>query len=375
MPSLGYLYDHPSNLASIASPNKWPLALLADATITIPPDYLDPNLRPTALDQDGIGACVAFAAATIKQSEDKKDWGEFLYGSGVWTASPASTGAFLSYWYLKHGTPDGSFPGDGAPTVEGSWPDAVWQMALKYGIVDLHGNPHKISAYYGGSLGSDADFLTVQQVIMAHGPVNVATPWPSNWMASPPAPAFQLPPPSTSIAGGHSWTIAGWNTTRYGRLMGIGVNSWGPDWSNPKGMFMFDPAWLYSGTLGPAPVWKPIDLPDAPKPPAPENQMFPALANTPSTPWDQLIDVPIGTDLTTADGRLVPLKSGGIGLWSPFATSATSRAVWFSTGGVTQLGTVSTYANARARLSCPDETKVYDEAVNDSIAAITKLIK
>ena len=106
--------------------------------------------------------------------------------------------------------------------------------------------------------------------------------------------------------------------------------------------------------------------------------MFAALPNTVSTPWDQLIDVPLSTALTTADGRTVPLKSGAVGLWSPAAATATSRIVWFSTGGQTQFGTVSTWSNMRPRVTPPtpvDVNTIYDNALTDVITTVEAMKK
>ena len=79
--------------------------------------------------------------------------------------------------------------------------------------------------------------------------------------------------------------------------------------------------------------------------------MIAAAPDTSETPWDRLVDLAPGTVITAADGRRVPLTSGGAGVWSPFAVSATVRAVRFSTGGVAQIGTVplASCSNMRPR--------------------------
>ena len=54
--------------------------------------------------QGGVGACVAFSACTVVDVLERRDWGKFLFRSGI--EDPA-TGAFLAYLWLKHGTPRG----------------------------------------------------------------------------------------------------------------------------------------------------------------------------------------------------------------------------------------------------------------------------
>lgn len=264
---LGYLLDHPLAVASQSDPRRWPMRVLLDALPpvgAVPDHYIDPHIGLTALDQDGLGACVAFAGETVKQAQDHKDWGKYLYTTGKWTGGPDSTGAYLAYWWLKHGTPDGSFAGDGIPGYEGSYPEALWKMAKVYGLPDATGRPRKISAYYSSDMASEADDLVVQQAVIAAGPVNLGIPWPSTWSRTPPAPLFKQPF-AFDIAAGHSITIAGWDVYADG-LWWTCVNSWGPYWSNSQGLFRIKASWLHAAPFGPQVAWKPVDMPDAPVP-------------------------------------------------------------------------------------------------------------
>lgn len=83
--------------------------------------------------------------------------------------------------------------------------------------------------------------------------------------------------------------------------------------------------------------------------------MLAALPDAPGTPWDQLLDLAPDAIITAVDGRQIPLRSGGQGVWSPFAVSASLRAVRFSTGGVAQIGTVplASCRNLRPRAAPP----------------------
>jgi hypothetical protein len=267
MPSLGYLIDAPQAIASQQSPRHWPMALLlADRVYAEPPpSYMSPHVGPYALDQDGLGACVAFAACTIWNAAQHADWGDWRFVSGKFGTPTVGdpTGAYLAYKWLKIGTPDGSFPGDGQPGLEGSWPEAVWKMAVAYGLPDKFGVLHKATAYYAQQLAGPEDWEIVKATIMQFGPVNVASMWPGNWFGDPVGPKYLRPAPG-GAAGAHSYTVAGWETYE-GEEYVTCLNTWG-GWGSPQGIFRFPVKWLYSAPLGPQIAWKLVDRKDAPTP-------------------------------------------------------------------------------------------------------------
>ena len=79
----------------------------------------------------------------------------------------------------------------------------------------------------------------------------------------------------------------------------------------------------------------------------------------------KLVDLAIGTQLYRLDGAtpLVKLsKSGGTGLWSPFASGA-NRAVRISTGGIVQLALVRTADCANVRDLPTDAKAAFNEGV------------
>lgn len=315
----GYLISHPLNVASLASTKRWPMELLMEGrpTLAVPDEYLDPSIGPVALDQDNVGACVAYAAETIKQAQDKDDWGAYLYDSAS---------AMLAYRWLKGG--HGSFPGDGIPNSEGSYPEAVWKLALTEGLPDTQGRTHKITAYYSHNLASEADDAFVEQVILAYGPVNVGIPW--YWSPDPLPPEYQVI--WGGVNGAHSITIAGWK--RYdGVRWWTGVNSWGPDWSNAQGIFRFRASDLHAVPLGPQIVWKVVDMPDAPAPIG--GEMLPVKDTIP-----RLVSIPVGTQFYSIIDNKPVVKLGGTvpaRVNSVCALSDTQYAVRISTGGVPQL--------------------------------------
>lgn len=326
-PALGYLDDHPSAIASQTSPHHWDMALMMAGvpTLPIPSRWLSPDLRPTALDQDGIGACVAFAATTIRDAQDFTDWGKHLYATG--SNGTTKSGAFLAYDWLKHG--HGTFPGDGIPDVEGSYPEAAWKLARAEGIPDATDKPHRITAYYAHAFESDADLAFLQGVLLAWGPVNVASPWPANWMAAPSG-ANHLMPSPVGRAGGHSYTIVGWET--YGGVMYLTcMNSWG-FWGSAQGLFRFPADWLYQLPLGPQVIWKTVDEKDGL-----------AMPLTLTDKVSRILDTHVGAPLlSTANPAtvLTTVKSGELGIASAAAlTSGTTAyyAVIVSVGGVIQL--------------------------------------
>ena len=75
-----------------------------------------------------------------------------------------------------------------------------------------------------------------------------------------------------------------------------------------------------------------------------------------AAPRDQLVDLAIGTPLLRLDGKtpLTPVKSGGVGVQSPFATSSTQRLVRISVAGVVQAAIVATAACGHMRPRLPD---------------------
>lgn len=332
-PGLGYVIDHPSAVASLASTTHWPLSLLVatQPPVGIPPArWLDQNIAPDALDQNGLGACVAFAACTIWNAAEHKDWGRWLFASGDY-APP--TGAYLAYDWLKHGSPDGSYPGDGYDG-EGSWPEAVWQLATKYGLPDAQGRVHKASAYYAMRMESPADLVAMQQAIMAVGPLNIATVW--RFGFNPPtAPEYRVS--LGGINGAHSYTIAGWETYD-GEVFLTCLNSWGA-WGSPQGIFRFPARWLFEA-LGPQIVWKVTDIEDAPRP-----EPLPPVGSTTVLAADaipRLLDAPAGTQLYKQDGRtpLAKLAIPGVALYSPCAFNRDNYQVRIKTANVWQLGVV-----------------------------------
>ncbi len=365
---LGYLHGHPLELASRANPRRWDISLLLGTVgpVAVPAHYICPDAPPSALDQDGIGACVAFSGTNVRQAQDHADWGKWLYGSGTWTGSGASTGAYLAYWYLKHGTPDGSWPGDGIPDIDGSWPEAFLRMALAYGVPDMEGRPHRISAYYAGNLADAADLLSLKQAVVTFGPVVFGIPWPNTWMRNPPAPDYEMPF-ATDMVGGHAIACVGWDDDADGTWL-VFVNTWG-QWTDARGTFRVRADWLMAAPFGPQVYWKAVDVPDAPTPPAPEDAVITAAPDTAATPWDVLLDLRAGCAITASDGRAVPLRSGGAGVWSPFATDTTRRAVRFSSGGIAQLGTVALAdcSNMRPRA---DPGADYDAGLDAAAAAV-----
>src|SRR5512135_3194582 len=322
MPSLGYLYDHPLELASRSSPLRWDLDLLmAGVPAQVAPDhYLHPGFPDLALDQDGVGACVAFAGETIQNANESEDEGAYLFD----TAS-----AFVAYDWLKHG--HNSFPGDGIPNAEGSYPEALWKLALMEGLPDKNGKVHRISAYYSHSFASDADFEFLQQVILAFGPVNFGIPWPSNWMASPPTP-YKMPTP-TAPSGGHSITFGGWDIDPDGKWL-AGIQTWGR-WGGPKGIYKVRPEWLYGPPLGPQIMWKTVDIKEAPTPPTPDPE-GPMLALVDKV--QRLVDSHLGAQVYKLDGStpLVLIKSGPSNIASAGKLEQDFYLILVSIGGILQ---------------------------------------
>lgn len=330
-PALGYAIETPEAQASLANPQRWPLSLLM-ATVPLqaaPAHYLDPDIGPHALNQDGLGACVPFQAETQKQAQEHKDWGQYLFISGSNTVP--RTGAYLAYQWLKHGTPDGSFPGDGIPNSEGSYPEAVWKMAKVYGLPDKNGHLHKISAYYSHDFKDVGDLDFVKQVILAFGPVNFGIPWPPNWMAAPSGPFYRMPTPGGANSG-HSITVAGWDDEPDDTWL-VCLQTWGEDWTNAQGIYRIKASWLFGPPLGPQIVWKAVDIIDAPTPGGPN--VIPIIEKG----YQRKVKIAAGVqfyDAATGTIAVVKLTTAAT-VFSPGAASPTQYLVEISTGGVLQL--------------------------------------
>jgi len=338
MPSLGYLYDHPEAIAARTDPRNYNMADLIVQEVAIPDD-LDYDMGP-CLDQNGVGACVAFAATAIRMWQEKVDEGTFEFNSAS---------AFTTYSWLKNG--HGAFPGDGIPNVEGSFPSAVWQMAKVEGIPGIDGNARKIDSYWQlqDTPGSPAWIETQLQVLTQFGPVSVATPWPNNWWGCGPSGILPFP---VGNAGAHMYGKKGhWLVGPKGPLaQGMSPSgrywrmrqSWGDAAYTRRDKYGRAGEWLlpfeaeaaYPNAFGGnGEIWKTIDK--AGDDPTPGGEMVPAKDKT-----ARVITAPAGTQLYDIESGAALVKLGGTGsirLHSPFAYSTTQYAVILTTGGTQQL--------------------------------------
>ena len=337
---LGYAIDHPLAIASAESKTHYPIALLMEGQpYQAPPArYFCPDVAPNALDQNGIGACVAFAVETIWNAVEHKDWGKWLFASGSY-AAPKS-GAYLAYDWLKNGTPDGSFSGDGVPGVEGSYPEAMYKMGKVYGLPDASGRLHKIQAYYAAPLGNMHDVAELQQVLMTLGPVNIAGVWWQSWFNAPVGPRYILDVGYAS-GGAHSYTIVGWETYE-GVIYLTCVNTWGA-WGSPQGIFRVRADAYFSAPMGPQIYWKATDRLDAPIPPPPPP--LPPLKGDAMRMADtkpRLVTVAAGTQLYRPDSVTPSIKLSVrvVDGYSPFAVDSVSYALRITTGGASQIAVV-----------------------------------
>lgn len=347
MPSLGYLIDHPEAIVARTNPRNWDMKLLVPTRVPVP-DFFDLDLGPE-LDQDGVGACVYFAASAIKMQQELIDSGSYLYNTPC---------AFVGYNQFKKGY--GPWPGDGIDS-EGSIPLYVWQFARLVGMPDKNGKRHFISAFYQlqGQPGSDEWIDTRLQTLLQWGAVSVASAWPNNFWSCPssgflPAPlgtagahmfankGFWLKGPIGPISKGLSPTGRYWiyrqSWGTYGKTDEYGHSG---TWYVP---FEADTSDYYP-SFKIAEVWKTVDIDDFPNPtppPTPGDDMTLPVYN--AAPFDQAVDLSIGVQLYKIDGvtPLVTMKVDKVGARSCFATSATQRLVQISTGGVLQAAIVAT---------------------------------
>lgn len=336
MPSLGYLYDSPEAIAARTDPRNYNMASLIVTEVAIP-DELDHDLGEV-LDQNGVGACVAFAATAIRNWAEHLDEGSWEYGTPE---------GFKSYAWLKNG--HGAWPGDGLDG-EGSIPLFIWQMAKLEGLPGKDGNARKIESYYQlqGWPGSPEWIETQLQVLVQYGPVSVSSAWPANWWSCGPTGILPFP---GGTAGGHMFVKKGYTLVGPKGSIAVGMSpsgrywkyrqSWGEvyqrkDKFGRAGEFLipFEADTNYPNfQIGE--VWKTIDIKG--DDPTPGGNMVPAKDKV-----ARLVNVPSGTQLFDIEsGAAIVKLSVAAKLYSPFMVNATQYAVIVTTGGVQQLARVN----------------------------------
>lgn len=347
----GYLIDHPRAVASRENPLLWPMELLrpllSTAVEDLPDHYRDAGMPSRAFNQIPIGGCVGFSNTGLMNTLEYRDEGKDLFNSGVW-AEENSTGAFLNYWRLKHGY--GSYPGDGIPDAEGSYPEAFYRLAVAEGVIDRNGVMHKAEAYYSHRFSEWSDFDFVRQVIHDLGGINVGIPWGGNWFTAPASPAYKLPP-FGGADGAHDITGYGWDIDPDGKWILFG-QTWGEHWTDIQGTFRLRADWLFGPPLGPQIVWKLLDRKDAPAPPAPDpgGTMLTIVDKA-----QRMVDTTIGAQVYKVDGLtpLTPIKSGPTDIVAPYrmkdASGVEYYAIGVQIGGVLQFGTIKATACTNVR--------------------------
>jgi hypothetical protein len=335
MPSLGYLIDAPEAVAARTDPRNYNMADLIVTEVAVPDD-LDYDLGP-CLDQDGVGACVAFAATAIRMGQELVDEGTFEFNTDS---------AFTAYSWLKKG--HGAYPGDGVD-AEGSYPSAMWQMAKVEGVPGIDGNARKIESYWQlqGTPGSAAWIETQLQVLTQFGPVSVATPWPGNWWGCGPSGILPFP---AGLAGAHMYVKKGHTLVGPKGALAAGMSpsgrywrmrqSWGDAAYTRRDRYGRAGEWLlpfeaeaaYPNAFGGnGEIWKTIDITG--DDPTPGGDMVPAKDKT-----ARLLSVPAGTQLYALETGAPLVKVAATSrLLSPFAYSLTQYAVIVTTSGVQQL--------------------------------------
>jgi hypothetical protein len=165
------------------------------------------------------------------------------------------------------------------------------------------GDRVKITAYARLNNASD-----IKTAIVAFGSAWMSSDWPNSWFK--PVNGV-LPAPSGGIAGGHAWTITGWDDTKQAWLM---QNSWGTDWG------LGGRAWLpYSALNGVGwEAWRTISA----VPLAPEDPMTAPLGTpigiarvgtdpaikglVPNSSPQQFVVLPLGYDFVVYGEKTIP---------------------------------------------------------------------
>jgi hypothetical protein len=179
----------------------------------LPPAYVPPHAW-WVLDQGSVPACVGFSGALnqairVDLADLTDDDLAIFDGSDL-------------YAYCK--------ANDGNPTGQGTSIRVAIDCLMRTGALvknilqsdELHvGDRVKITNYARLNNAND-----IKTAIVAYGSAWVASDWPNSWFK--PVKGI-LPAPSGGIAGGHAWTITGYDDSRGAWLM---QNSWGTSWGS-----------------------------------------------------------------------------------------------------------------------------------------------
>ena len=340
--------DQPYPTGALPTPPEklalgWPITLaLAAAPTAAPAKFHHPGCGPT-LNQSPFGACVGYGMTSAHAAQELADEGRMLI-PGVLDPLHLYAASKGLPWPPPPDAPINPIGWDPTP---GAWPAQVLAYAKAHGIPTKDGSaPRKIGPYYlMGEPNGSLSFLEVyQQTLLQLGPAIFSMLWTSNWFATlaggyMPAPNFQYSP------SGHLVEACGYQVGCPVNFPGctwdaICHQSWGSGWGkDPEFKDHFRIHSPHLSQVGKE-AWKWTDIRgDAPTPPAPGGTM--TLPIYDAAPKHQLVDLAVGAKLySAADGKtpFVPpeVKSGGLALESPFATSATQRLVRVSSGGIVQ---------------------------------------
>lgn len=152
---------------------------------------------PPVMNQGGTPRCVSFSISTVKNWQDRREFGHFFDFNEIRFANligTTSAGAFMSVGLAR---------------------------ARDYGypVVDSgNASRHQIASYWSIPVTT----YELKRAISTYGPILVISPWYQSW--NYPRANGQLPAPNY-IIGGHAFVLYGWDDRGF-RLR----NSWGTGW-------------------------------------------------------------------------------------------------------------------------------------------------
>lgn len=200
-------------IPSPPDPRDFRLEPHLDTAATLPAKFRAPLLGPV-LNQGNTGRCVAFSGTGVRQQQERAD--------GDW---PKGWPTLDPEWLYEHAEAIDGIPTPPGPN-RGTTIRAALQVLAKQGQ-PLTGKPttaggFRIASYWAVPYTADA----IKRALVQFGPVWIAIRFDRAWFHPV---RGVMPPPSSSVVGGHAIYLFGYDDSVAGGSA-LMRNSWGKGW-------------------------------------------------------------------------------------------------------------------------------------------------